>query len=74
MTEMEEKSEIGDGCGDITTSERGKGNEVRACSDTSCWHQFYYKIVALFRAIKTEFKIEFSNFAENAGHAEIEIH
>jgi len=29
MTEMEEKSEIGDGCGDITTSERGKGNEVK---------------------------------------------
>ena len=28
MTEMEEKVEIGDGDGDITTNEKGKGNEV----------------------------------------------
>ena len=28
MTEMEEKVEIGDGDGDITTSKKGEGNEI----------------------------------------------
>ena len=28
MTKAEEKAEIGDGGGDITTSKKGKGNEI----------------------------------------------